>query len=135
MRIAGTRKAAKVIIAPSRSLLFNVRRCLRDRVIVCGMVDRELLERRTSRFDTTNGQLLVSTAVFRVALRKRARIIFIGSRLRDDDTVVITLHRTTETTPRGLAAELASFVDQLLPATPRTSRPPGSSDRTTATRG
>lgn len=135
MRVPGTRTPARVILAPSRELLFNVRRCLRDGVIVCGMVDRELLERRTSRFDTTNGQLLVSTALFRVALRKRARIIFIGSRLRDDDTVVITLHRTEATTPQGLAAELASFVDQLLTATPRTSRPPRSSDRTTATRG
>ena|GEM_PF-3542454 len=135
MRIPGTREPAKVILAPSRGLLFDVRRCLRDGVVVCGMVDRELLERRTSPVETANGQLLVSTALFRVALRTGARIVFIGSRMRDDDTVVITLQRAEETTPHGLAAELAGFVDQLLRTTTRTSHPRRSSGRTTATRG
>jgi hypothetical protein len=120
----GTRVISDVILVPSRDLLLNVRRRLLQGGVVCGLLDRDIAERRTTEFETVNGKLIVSQALLQVALRVGARIVFFGSRMRDDHTVVISLRRAEASTLDGVTAELVCFVDQVMSgATPRTSHP------------
>jgi len=112
------------VILPSRDLLMNVRRRLLRRGIVSGLLDRDIAERRTTEFETVQGTLIVSQALLQVALHVGARIVFFGSRMRDDDTVLITLRRAETTTLDGVTAELARFVNQVMTGpTTRTSHP------------
>jgi hypothetical protein len=128
---------ARVIVAPSPMLLFNARRALCDGVPVAALVDRKLseIDRRTSQVETSTGTMVISTALVRLAARQNARIVFFGSRMLEDNAIVMTFRPAIASTPEGVATEMAAFVDQLLSATPRTSRPRRSSDRTTAIRG
>jgi hypothetical protein len=130
----GTRVPVDAIV-PSRAFFFEVRRRLKDGVSVCGLLDRDIPERRTSEFETVNGTLIVSKALFQLALRMNVRIVFFGTRMGDDDRVVTTLRPAESSTVDGVAAEMARFVEQLVTPTPRTSRLRRSSDRTTAIRG
>jgi len=136
MRYPGTRVPVDAITPTDARLLEARRHLARQSGVVSAMIDRDVPERRTLEFETVNGKLIVSTALLQLALRMNARIIFFGTRMRDDNTIVMTVRPAEETSVEGLAAEFARFIDQVLTATtPRTSRPPHSSDRTTAIRG
>jgi hypothetical protein len=116
----GTTVPSDVILVPSSDLLLNVRRRLLRGGIVSGLLDREIAERRTTEFETVQGKLIVSQALLQVALRVGAGIVFFGSRMRDDDTVLVTLRRAESTTLDGVTAELARFVNQVMTGpTPR----------------
>lgn len=115
----GTRVPVDAIV-PSPAFFFEVRRRLRQGVSVCGLLDRDAPGRRMSEFETVGGKLVLSHALLQLALRMNVRIIFFGTRMRDDDRIVTTLRPAEATTVEGVAAELAQFVDQLVAPTPRT---------------
>lgn len=116
LRLPGTRKQMRIMNSTSPMLFFNVRRCLRDRVAVLALVDRNLgeIDRRTAQVETKHGTMVISTALFRLAHRQNAHILLFGSRMRSDDTVVIRVRRANAPTPEGVAEEMATFVEQLL---------------------
>lgn len=130
MRYPGT-KVPVDAITPADARLFEVRRRLRNGGIVSALIDREIPERRTLEFETSNGKLVVSTALLQVGLRMNAHIVFFGTRMRDDDSIVMTLRPAEETTVEALAAEFAAFIDELITSAPSL---PSSARRTASSR-
>ena len=91
-RVIGTRSILTTI-RPSASTLLQVRRRLAKGHIVCTMVDgRRAEERRTTEFVTASGAVRISNALFHLASRTRARILFTSVHLEADGRVVNVLH-------------------------------------------
>jgi hypothetical protein len=88
--VPGRRETARVLL-PSPGLLRAVRRELINGAFVGGMIDRSEPERRTATVETSAGEILVSDALLRVAVRQGARILFIGSHLDAQSRVVLRL--------------------------------------------
>ena len=89
-RIPGTRAAARVLL-PSATLFFKVRRLLAAGKTVIAMIDRCQAEPHTSSFETNAGHVFVSYPLLQLALRQRAKVVFIATRVDERSRVVIRL--------------------------------------------
>lgn len=93
-RILGTRRLVRSLIAPSSTLLIDLRRHLVNGEVVCAMIDRGSLdeaegERRNTPFEANGETLLISEAPVRIAMRCNARIIFFAGQLDARREVVL----------------------------------------------
>ncbi|HEY0026015.1 MAG TPA: hypothetical protein VGB24_24205 [Longimicrobium sp.] len=81
MEVAGTGAFADTV-PPSPNIMRVVARRLREGAIVCAMIDRVAATvRKTTRFETAVGALRISDAIFRVAVRTDAMVIFTAARV------------------------------------------------------
>jgi hypothetical protein len=113
IKIPGTRTDAHILL-PSRTLLVKVRDLLQNGATVAAMIDRGTMERRNTSVATARGELLVSTPLLEVALRQRARIVFLSAMF--DAHWNVTMHvveppQNASTTVPELVAAFAGFVD------------------------
>jgi hypothetical protein len=113
-RISGTRTDAKVLI-PSRTMFVTIRSIFAAGGTICALIDRGEEERRNQPIVTSRGEFLISTPLLELALRQRARILFMTARIAEDGHVVATVIRPRQdenTTIADLLGELAAFIDQ-----------------------
>jgi hypothetical protein len=107
------RRARAHVLSPSPALLLKVRRSLEEGRTLAGMIDRGEPERRGSTVQTSAGPVFVSEALLQLAIRHRARIVFIATRLDQASRIVTRLSAP----PRGassvpeIVAAFADFVE------------------------
>ena len=89
-RIPGTRAAAHVLL-PSATFFFKVRRLLADGKTVIAMIDRGEAENRASSVETGAGRVFVSYPLLQLAMRQRAKVVFMAARVDESSRVVIRL--------------------------------------------
>jgi hypothetical protein len=113
IRIPGTRLDAHIVL-PSRTLLVTVRDAFASGAIVAAMIDRGNIERRNTSVATTRGDFLVSTPLLEIALRQRARIVFLSAMLDAKWNVTMTVvepPQDANTNVDALVTGFAAFVD------------------------
>jgi lauroyl/myristoyl acyltransferase len=107
------RRARAHVLSPSPALLLKARRSLEEGRTLAVMIDRGEPERRSSTVQTSAGPVFVSEALLQLAIRHRARIVFIATRLDQASRIVTRLSAP----PRGassvpdIVAAFADFVE------------------------
>ena len=116
LRIPGTRAPARTL-SESPSLLFKVRRLLAEGQAIATMIDRDGPRRRHATVSGRDGQLFVSEACLRLALRLDAQVVFLATRMDDDSNIVCRLDSPSRQARRvpHLIAEFAAFVNGTAP--------------------
>jgi hypothetical protein len=113
IKVPGTRVDANVLV-PTRTLLVTIRKAFEDGSTVCAMIDRGSVERRNTSVPTARGELLVSTPLMEIALRRRVRILFTSTMLDANGIVTMTTVEPPQneaTTVTELVSEFAKFVE------------------------
>jgi hypothetical protein len=112
LRTPGTRSPARVLL-PSPSLLFKVRRLFEEGRTVAAMIDRDRPERRSETMETSLGPLFVSAALLQLALRCRARIVFLATGCDGQSGIVSRLSSPRDrATLADVLADFRAFVAQ-----------------------
>lgn len=119
LTIAGTNLDARPLI-PSSNLLFDVRRAFDAGELVVSMIDRGEVgagERRASRFAIHSGEIHVSDALLRLALRQGARVVFFATFLDARRQVAMRFAAPPPGNDAGaVTAAFVRFVDETLAA-------------------
>lgn len=113
--VYGTRWPQRILF-PSPTLLFQVRRVMRQSGIVMALIDGRGRGRRGRVLQVRGGELIVSDVLLQFALRQRARVVFLATTLDGHRRVVVKLGaapRDAETVD-DLVLGFASFVDRAL---------------------
>jgi lauroyl/myristoyl acyltransferase len=111
-RIAGT-DARTPVIEPSFTFLLDIREALRGNRVVCAMIDSEAaFHKATFEVMTARGSIAVSNALFRLAVRIEAAIVFTAARIIDGE-IVITHSAPSASDARSPEAVTAAFVSLL----------------------
>jgi hypothetical protein len=112
LRIPGTREPARML-SQSPSLLFRVRRLLEERQTIATMIDRDGPRRRHATVSSRDGQLFISEACLRLALRCQAQVVFLATRMDDESNIVCRLDLPSRQARqvRQIIAEFAAFVN------------------------
>lgn len=127
--ITGIGRAVRVLM-PSPWLLVRARRALRSGEVIAAMIDRGEPERRSVTMQTSSGPLLVSMALLQVAVRQRARIVFLHGRL-EERRIVLTLERPSdEASVEAILADFSDFVDRAVHAVALVAPTAGTAART-----
>ena len=112
LRIPGTVTPARVL-CESPALLFKVRSLLGQGRTVAAMIDRDRAERRHASVQTPASSLFISEACLQLAVRQRARIVFLATRMDDESGVVCQLGSPERRCGNidTLIGEFAAFVE------------------------
>ena len=111
--IAGAQQYAR-IVNPGPSTLLQVRSLLRQGLIVGALVDREdPEERHVVHVDTAGCTLHINVSLLRVAAAVNARVLFLGTRIDEQDRVVIHLEVAKSTTAEGVLEELIEYLQEV----------------------
>lgn len=113
MPIAGTREEAEIVEPSPRALLTLARR-LRAGEHIGGMVDRGVHLTTGVRFTTVRGDLRVSDELIRLAVRRRARIVFLAGRVDDRGDVVLHVAEPVANESAEIVGELVAFVQRFV---------------------
>jgi hypothetical protein len=91
IHLYGTRLFAHTI-RPSPTFMIRLRSVLRSGGVVCAMVDgRHATKQKLIQFPTVEGPMYISDAMFRLALRCNARILFVSVRVDQRRGLLLTV--------------------------------------------
>lgn len=110
--IPGT-SAKTPVIEPSFTFLLDVRKALRGNRVICAMIDSEAaFHKATFEVMTARGSIAVSNALFRLAVRIEAAVVFSVARIIDGE-IVITHSAPSASDARSPEEVTAAFVSLL----------------------
>jgi lauroyl/myristoyl acyltransferase len=124
-RITGTPESVSTI-QPSRTALLAVRRRLERGDIICAMIDKmRARDKRTLKFDTVEGPMLIDDAMIRLAVRFRTPVLFTAARV-ESGVVVLTVappRAEAACSADGVTREFIAFLQAHVATVAHASRP------------